>query len=141
MSFGNYLLQFLKYDMGNHGMQAGDIHLAAEIMVFDKEGSELGLMKPGMIMRGQKKEVLYAELPDKKQKVMIKGINVDTGSLMLAVSGGNDGNDIYAGKELLAVEVSVKPLISILWLGTILLVIGFIITIYQHRRKKSLQTA
>ncbi len=138
VSFGNFRLEFLKYDMGNHGMQAGDIHLAAEIAVFDKAGADLGIIKPAMVMRGQKKEVIPAELPNTKQKVMIKGINVETGSLTLAVSGENDSGDIYAGKELLAVEISVKPLISVLWLGTILLVIGFILTIYQHRRKKAL---
>ena len=141
ISFGDYQLKFLKYDMGNHGMQSGDIHLAAEIAVFDKAGADLGIIKPAMVMRGQKKEIIPAELPDKKQKAMIKGINVETGSLTIAVSGGNDSKDIYAGKELLAVEISVKPLISVLWLGTILLVIGFILTTYQYRRKKALKTA
>ncbi len=141
ISFGEYQLEFLKYDMGNHGMQSGDIHLAAEIAVFDKAGEDLGIIKPALVMRGQKKEVLPAELPDQKQKAMIKGINVETGSLTLAVAGGDSSKDIYAGKELLAVEISVKPLISVLWLGTVLLVMGFILTIYQHRRKKAPTTA
>ncbi len=140
VSFGKYQFEFLKYDMGNHGMQAGDIHLAAEINVYDKTGTSLGLIKPAMVMRGQKKEILAADLPNKKQKVMIKGINVDTGSLTLAVTGESTPNDIYAGKELLAAEISVKPLISILWLGTVLLVMGFLLTIYQYRRKRITET-
>lgn len=140
VSYGDYRFEFLKYDMGNHGMQAGDIHLAAEIMVFDKNENELGLIKPGMVMRGNKKEIISADLPNKKQKIMIKGINVDTGSLTLAITGQRNPNDIYAGKELLAAEISVKPLISILWLGTILLILGFLLTIYHYRRKKTAKT-
>lgn len=135
-AFDDYKLKFLTYDMGGHGMKAGDIQLSAIIVVLDKENAVLDTIKPTLNMSGQKKDLVPAILPDGKRSAIIKGINVETGSLRLAITGSDGADNPYAGKELLAVEVSVKPLIAVLWVGTILLVIGFILAMLAQRRKR-----
>jgi cytochrome c biogenesis factor len=37
-------------------------------------------------------------------------------------------------KEVFTVEVSIKPLINLVWLGVILMVTGFFISIGRHRK-------
>ncbi len=136
IAHGDYLLRFTGYDMGGHQMQAGDVHLAAIIEVSNKGGKLLDTIKPTMIMQGRNKKNIPAELPDKSHHVMIKAINVENGSIKLALAGKEGQDNRYAGKELLAVEVSVKPLINVLWLGTILLVTGLLLALFQVTRKK-----
>ncbi len=136
VAHGDYLLHFTGYDMDGHQMQAGDVHLAAIIEVRDKDGKLLDTIKPAMIMQGREKKNIPAELPDKSHQVMIKSINVESGSIKLALAGKEGQDSRYAGKELLAVEVSVKPLINVLWLGTILLVIGFLLALFQVTKRK-----
>jgi cytochrome c biogenesis factor len=87
-------------------------------------------------MQGREKKNIPAELPDNSYKVMIKAINVESGSIKLALAGIDGQDNRYAGKELLAVEISVKPLINVLWLGTILLVLGFLLALYQVTKRK-----
>ncbi len=138
--YKDYLLRFTGYDMNGHQMQAGDVHIAAIIEVYDTSGKRIDTIKPAMVMRGRDKKNIPAELPDKSYQVMIKGINVENGSLKLAMAGKKGQDTRYAGKELLAVEVSVKPLINVLWLGTVLLVVGFLLALYQVTRSKTKTT-
>jgi len=137
VNFEDYILHFEKYDMGDHSSQAGDIHLAAIINVMDKDGKTLGTIKPSMTMNGQKRDLIPAELPDKKHQLFIKGINVETNSIKLAISHSEGSANPYAGKELLAAEVSIKPFINLLWIGTVLLVIGFSMAMLAQRKKRA----
>jgi len=130
-----FILKFDGYDMGGHQMEAGDVHLAAIIKILDKDGKEIGVIKPGLVMNGRDKKVIPADLPDKKHQLFIKAINVESGSIRMALTSDRGQDPRYAGKELLAVKVSVKPLIDVLWLGTILLVLGLIMAIYQQTKR------
>ncbi|MEJ2543682.1 MAG: cytochrome c biogenesis protein CcsA [Calditrichaceae bacterium] len=131
-------LFFSGYDMNTHGSNNGNIYVAAIIDVKDDEGNQIGTIKPALEIVGSESQSQPAILPGSNRNVFITGINVEDGSIQLGVAKP-DQNNINTGKELLAVEVSIKPLINILWLGTFLMIFGFILTSvnYSHTRKSA----
>lgn len=128
-------LQFEKFEMGAHGMSSGDIHLAALVNILDEYDKVVSTIKPALVMKGQERELLPASTPDSTHQVFIDGINVDNGSIRLAISSNASDSNPHVGKELLAVEVSVKPLINLLWVGTVFLIIGFFLAISANRKR------
>ncbi len=134
--FEKYYLQFTGYEMQQHGMEQGHISLAAVVKVYDKSGDSLATIKPRLIMEGNKKTLIPAQLPGTDRQVQIKGLNVDKGAIRLLVARDAVQPNPYAGKEVMAVEVTIKPLINILWMGTILMVVGFLLAMFQQKKKK-----
>ena len=134
-TFENMNFFFAGYDMNSHGMSNGNIHVAAIIDVKDIYGKELGTIKPALEIIGNDSQAHPAILPDTDRKVFIKGINVEDGSIALGITG-DAVNASGTGKEMLAVEVTIKPLINILWLGTFLMVFGFITASVDYARSR-----
>ena len=135
-SFENLTFYFAGYDMNTHGMSNGNIYVAAILDVRDDQGNILGTIKPALEIIGNESQPQPAILPGSNRKVFIQGINVEDGAISIGVTG-IDHNPMLAGKELLAVEVSIKPFINILWLGTFLMIFGFITASinYTHSRR------
>jgi len=73
-----------------------------------------------------------AKVGDTGYSVQIQSVNPSSGTVQLGIISPAAG----AGKsrDMLAVEVSEKPLISILWIGIILLVFGMATTFIGHRK-------
>lgn len=136
LAFEDYYLLLTGYDMGTHSM-GGDMNVAALIEVSDKEGTKIETIKPVLTFKDNKRNFIPADLPGSSREVYVKEMNVESGSIIITVSKQGAGNNAApAGKELLAVEVSIKPLIIVLWLGTILMMLGFITSIYHRAGKK-----
>jgi cytochrome c-type biogenesis protein CcmF len=132
--FEDYQIRFNEYEMNMHEMGAGNMTILAKLDILDKDGKILESIKPGIKVIGKDRENLPAAFLGTNRQVLIDGLSVEEQILVLAISP-KEGKKGTVGKEMLAVEVSKKPLINILWLGTILLFVGFIITIV-HRTKK-----
>ncbi|HES59830.1 MAG TPA: hypothetical protein ENO18_05295, partial [Caldithrix sp.] len=135
--FENLHFFFSGYDMNAHSMNDSNIYVAAIIDIKDAIGNRLGTIKPALEIIGNESQPKPAVIPGSNRKVFILGINIEDGSIQLGITKA-DQNTISAGKELLAVEVSVKPFINILWLGTFLLVFGFIIASMNYARMQKM---
>ncbi len=127
--FQNYTLLFKGYDMNAHQMGGDKILLKAVIEVYDKDGKLLGEVRPGIQVAGNDREVQPVDFVDGKNKVFLDAINVEQKMVTITIS---DANDPLAGKEILAAEVSIKPFINLLWLGTVIMIIGFLFAIYYR---------
>ncbi len=134
--YEDFTFTFTGYDMGEHGM-GSSMDIAAVVKIADVNGNMLGTIKPAIHMEGEERHVHPVDLLESGRKVYLNGISVENNSIALAVTKGNQSDDPYAGKEVLAAEVSVKPLINLLWLGTVLMMIGFLMSTYQNRKKNS----
>ena len=134
-TFENFEFFFSGYDMNSHGTDNGNIFVAAIIDVKDDKGNLIGTIKPAIEIVGNESHPQPEILIGSNRKVFIQGINVDDGSIVLGISKPNQ-SALMAGKELLAVEVSIKPFINILWLGTFLMVIGFIVASVNYSRTR-----
>ena len=135
--FENYKLVFDGYDMDMHGMGQDRMKITALIDVKDNYGKTLGIAKPMIMVVGEKNEVQSATFPGTNRSIMIKGISVENNSIALGISGLNSSGNQNAGRELLAVEVSVKPMINVLWIGTFLMIIGFITSVINTRKTRN----
>ncbi|MBN2424578.1 MAG: heme lyase CcmF/NrfE family subunit [Calditrichaceae bacterium] len=135
--FEKMVFHFSGYDMDNHQMAQGDVYLAAVISIKDESGKLLNEIRPAMTMKGEQRSVIPALLPGTERKIIINGISVENSMISLAIDKGEQTETLNSGqdKEMLAVEVSVKPLINLLWLGTIILVIGFSISVFQYKKQ------
>ena len=131
----NVTLLFKGYEMGTHGMNDGTITVAAVIDVLDNNNNVLETIRPTVKMVGDKKEMVPATITQTKDEIFLAGINVEQQSISLKISSNDPNNPHSVKAELLAVEVSIKPLINILWLGTILIILGFFLAGYNYWRK------
>ncbi|MBD3226271.1 MAG: hypothetical protein GF313_16200 [Caldithrix sp.] len=135
IQYGDYALHLKGYDMTTHAMNDGNIFLAAIIDVYNTDGQLMETIEPGLTMRGNKRELQSATLPNSNQTVQIKGVNVEASSLALSIFKPNKNTDPSAGKEMLAAEISVKPFINVLWLGTVVMVMGFLVAVVNRSKK------
>ncbi len=130
--YGKYTLLFKGYDMKSHEMGGADIALRAIVDVFDSNGKLIGEIKPGLQMHQREKDLEPVTFVDGKSKVFLKGVNVEAHSIRLLIARASGKNNTMAGKEILAAEVAIKPFINLLWLGTILMILGFLVTLYYR---------
>ena len=138
IQYNDLSLVFKGYEMNSHDMNDGNIKVAAVIDVLDKNNTLLETIRPSVNMKGNKKDMEPAEITQTKEEVLLTGINVENKSITISVAGTDEKNTHIVKAELLAVEISVKPLINILWLGTIIIVIGFFLAGYNHWKKTTL---
>jgi len=133
-TFEEYRINFSGYDMDHLAMSEEHMHIAALIEISTTERSEI--IRPALVIRGNQSEAIPARWTDSERDVFIAGISVEDDAIALGITKSNSGFDPRRGKELLAVEVTVKPLINILWLGTVILVMGFGFAIYQQSNSR-----
>jgi cytochrome c-type biogenesis protein CcmF len=130
--FEHSKMAFDGYEMADHNQAAGTVEVYAVIRVI--QNGTTHTLKPGIKVSGQEKQVIPAYLPDTDRMVRIQNIDIDQGTIILAVSQGGSVETQTA--EMLAVEVTEKPLINILWLGTIVMICGVATSLINRSRLK-----
>lgn len=133
---GGFTITFEDYEMGGHGQSeesrseavAGST-IGARIRV-DREGSSqtmvprmsfAGVAQPGVALPGE----VGGEL-------RLQSINADMGTVELLHSGGAVPIDGRSVGGILTVELSEKPLMSMLWVGVILVLLGGGLAIWRR---------
>jgi cytochrome c-type biogenesis protein CcmF len=130
---GGYTIKFVGFDMSSHGMEGGMSVGATLEVTYEKENK---ILTPFIVMGGteidQAKRIV--PLPAGEDSLVLEKIDADnkmvTLSLLLAEKA--------PAQDLLVLEVSKKPLINVLWLGTVLIMAGLIFATY--RRTKEMKT-
>ncbi len=110
-------------------MSGEELHIPAVLNLSDLENQFV--IKPAMKIVNKKRIDLPAKLPGSERDVFIKDINVNDNSLVIFIE-----NEITSANrtdtEMLAVEVTEKPLINLVWLGTFLMVGGMLSSIINR---------
>jgi cytochrome c-type biogenesis protein CcmF len=101
-----------------------------------KNGREYSI-EPFMENSGQGPVYNSAEVPELNLRANIKSMNASTGEVELIFSSINGRNQVTIPKETLSIEASIKPFISLIWIGVLVLVTGFMISAFR-RGKESL---
>jgi len=99
-------------------------------------------VRPTMTNKGGRPTFTEASLPNSEIAFLIKGMNPSKNeseaSVTLEVKGLHDDGKAQTSKaETLVVEASVKPFINLVWMGTALLIGGFLITIVRRIQEVS----
>jgi cytochrome c-type biogenesis protein CcmF len=84
------------------------------------------------LVSNNQRQVIPVKLPGTGRNIIIQAINIEDDSIMLAIDRITDESNQPV--EYLAIEITEKPLINILWVGTIIMITGLIFQ-FVHRIK------
>ena len=130
---GGYDIKFVGFDMSAHGMEGGMRVGATLEITYENEKQTL---TPAIVMGAAEAEdsLRVVLLPGGNDHLFLERINADDKSIVLDLIQTNP----QLGKNLLVLEVSRKPLINVLWLGTILIMAGLVIATYRRAKESNM---
>lgn len=137
-----YHITFTRFDVGQHGEQAGAMSVGAvlEVTADGKTSEVLPLLT---FMPTGERQTTPADLPilgsgqaaGSKPQIALNAISVEEHKVLIQVLGvGNTGHPDAAAS--LIVEVSTKPLMMVVWTGVVLILGGLVISL-RHRAVQS----
>jgi cytochrome c-type biogenesis protein CcmF len=126
--FENYTLKFSGYEMDPHDGEADEIHVMAIINVNGPEG--IFVLKPSIEVRGKERNIIHDTIPGSGRKVHLHGVNIKEKSVAIMIDNLVSQQDPSTEKkEMLAIEITEKPLINLLWLGTFIMIAGLVVSL------------
>ena len=126
--FEDYTLKFVGYEMDSHDMDVEEIHVQALINGSGPDGNFV--LKPSIKVKGNEKSIIQDRLPGTERDVYLHSVNIDEGSLTLMIDYEKDHAETSdSKKEMLAIEITEKPLINLLWLGTFIMIAGLVVSL------------
>jgi len=128
VEFKNYRIGFLRFEMAPHSAE-GKMVVGAELEI--KGDGQKQTIVPTLIigMEGER-EQRGAELPQGDGLVYLDEIDADSKMISLSILDLSDD-----APETLILEISRKPLIGLVWSGTILMMIGLGITWWRRKKE------
>jgi cytochrome c-type biogenesis protein CcmF len=132
-TYGNYNVTFTGYDMGNSSMGAGEMMVRA--VVEFQTYKEKFVVRPGMKVVSEERTPLPDGLPSTEKQIFLREINVQGRAVTIEIVDPNADTSAEPS-ETLAVEVTEKPFIGVLWAGTVLMILGMIVTQVKSSRAK-----
>ena len=131
----NFKIKFLDYDFDRSQMfQEGvkEMKIAA-IFEIEKDKTKDTLSLQMIIVNGEQNSQFVSFL-DTNFRMKISKImpsqNTDESKIAIIISDSN--SEMKSQKETLIVEVSIKPFINLVWIGTGMLFFGFVFAIYRR---------
>jgi len=140
---GDYTLEFVEFDLNVEHEMIGDsteVAVGANLLLTKEETGEQRELKPVYIIKADRSvEYLQNSVQDWGITVAFTAMNVDSGSINLGIEGVE-----MPPEDWLVVQAYEKPLISLVWLGFIMLSLGFCLSVYrratdQHAASKRLE--
>jgi cytochrome c-type biogenesis protein CcmF len=128
---GDVAVTFVRFNMDHKGMDPASVSngMPIGVVLNVKHGTSIEELTPVTFYKGaQSTQVQAARTKDGSLSFELVGMNVDTqakGSVIeLKVSGLGESSGPSAKSELLVVEASVKPFMSLVWAGAFLMIVG-----------------
>jgi len=125
--YAGYDITFTEFQMENH-TEGGHFVVGARLSFKGKDSTFI--VMPAIIMASEGRQMQPAQLPgsgpDGPPVVTLTELNADDKQIELTFSGLGKASDQHMHEQLV-VEVSTKPMMSILWMGTVLIIGGIVI--------------
>jgi cytochrome c-type biogenesis protein CcmF len=138
MYFEDYILKFVGYEMDPHEDDADEIHVMAIINGSGPKGKFI--VKPAIHVRGKERNVIHDTLPNTDRQVHLQGVNIEERSVSIRVDHELvEQNQSGSNKEILAIEITEKPLINLLWLGTFIMIAGLVVSLKNRASDKKIE--
>lgn len=139
IDFNNATITFSKFSISDDDMKAmldgGEFMMGADLRV-EYEGNNYST-NPNIKFASNKQEIIETVVEPANIKLAVTKIDA-SGSIDLVVSVLDSELQSIPGEEqpeTLTVEASVKPNINLVWLGVILITVGFIIAALRRRKE------
>ncbi len=135
--YQGYTFQFVGFETGSHGMMAS---MSVGALVNVTANGVTSEVRPSIMLGQAGQQYVPAELPflekaatgEKNPVLILSGMSVEEQKITLELRR-NGGNDI--GSFDLLLEVSVKPLMMVVWTGVVLILAGTAIALIRRSKK------
>lgn len=131
--YGDLTLKFLGFEVNNH-MEGNALLVGARFeLQYTKDGypqKEIIMPKVEMTAGKMKKE----SVPFGNYRFEIASLNANTKEVALIV---HDQSNRSLSRDILSLEISRKPFISFMWLGTFVLVLGMALSFFDRMKNRS----
>ena len=135
--FAGYDITFTGFEMGNH--ESGTHFKVGAVLELVKDDTKY-VVKPALLMGDQGREMEPAFLPLQKNdathnhpSIILAGLNADEKRIDLIFRDLDTRNTLNEeDKEQLIIEISKKPFMGILWVGSILLMLGTVVALKKR---------
>lgn len=124
---GDYTITFEGYEMGDH--EANQIVVGARLTVAGLDDT-VNVTPQYISGPGDQVSSPVQTIPGSELAVSLERIMVESRSVLLAISDPALADS--PGKELLSLEISRKPLISLVWLGIALVTVGSVLSFFRR---------
>jgi cytochrome c-type biogenesis protein CcmF len=125
-----YKIKFLQFEIASHN-QTDFIQVGAILEIL--KGKEKQKLTPFIVIGNDEQDNhRKISLFNTKDYIYLEKIDADSKKIFLRI-----GNENKIAQPVLALEISKKPFIWTLWLGTIIVLIGFIVSAKNHFRKQT----
>jgi cytochrome c-type biogenesis protein CcmF len=141
VNFENAKITFANFNFPSDAMQAmqegREFKIGAQLVI--EYGNKTKTVEPKMVTREGNRSFEGVELEDANLRIEMK--NLDAGGTVnlvfskLDTAESEHSEEIIAKQEILTVDASVKPFINLVWLGVILVSIGFIISTVRRTKE------
>jgi len=133
LTYGDYRLTFTGFDLSDFEPDAGKIHFG---VIFEVEGgAERALVVPRFHADRGQQAVIPAVIPGSGGLTLsVTSVDAEQGALRLEVFDPRVVAAAGGTPASLVLDVSTKPLIALVWIGTILVVVGICMALAQRRR-------
>ncbi|MGD9487788.1 MAG: heme lyase CcmF/NrfE family subunit [Calditrichaceae bacterium] len=136
---GNYKIEFVEYDMNSHS-ESGNMNIGAVLNI--SNGSSAIKAVPVMEMSAQGRRPIPAAVHLESDggepahaTVSLIGINASNKTVELSIKGfPGMSHASVAPAEKLVIEISIKPFMTILWIGTIIMMTGGLISVLKRSK-------
>jgi cytochrome c-type biogenesis protein CcmF len=143
VKIGTATVKFSAFDMGGHNPQGmnGGTKIGVKLEIIS--GYEKETVVPYVVYEGQQQKYFSAQskiLGGEVELVAMSIGGMGDGKSAIQIRLKKEGQKMppMQNKEVLVVEASVKPFISLVWVGTALVMIGFFIAILRRKLADSL---
>jgi cytochrome c-type biogenesis protein CcmF len=134
---GDYAFTFTGFSMGPHGQSQSDLRVTAQLLV--EQGHAIDTIAPAVIIvtaedGGFSMMDFPARFGDSDQyQVSIAKILADEKAVVLSIPGLIDAGET----ETLILDVTKKPVINLVWIGTTFILLGSLVTFLRRRGELS----
>jgi len=112
--------------------QAGDIAVGAKLSVYNLKGKQIEAL-PIYLIHGQEEVFINDTLASMQLIMQFAKINPKEETADIAIKQNNSKDDYIVMKAL------IFPYINVLWLGVVVMVIGFFLSFYNRKTKKEVK--
>jgi cytochrome c-type biogenesis protein CcmF len=133
-------ITFESFEMPKDAMAAmssgGEFRIGANLKV-ESEGKKY-FLKPAMVIKGEERKFEAVEIAEINLRFELTSLEAGSGKIDLAITELSEKSQVSEKslpKEVLTVEASIKPYISLVWFGVIFMVIGFTVSVYRRTKE------
>lgn len=137
-TIGTATVKFAEFDMASHDPAKTDGGMKVGVVLEIASMYEKERVVPYVMMGGGTPQYFGAESKILGTTVLLNtmsigGMGDGRSAIQISLAEKNSHSSGTTAKEVLAVEASVKPFISLVWIGTLLVFTGFIISIQRRK--------